>query len=124
MDACDTTAGVSLIKPGDDTPVTAADFAIQGMVSGILRLQSPRDRFMGEEDAGELRANPDLCALATRLCSEFSQGLRDEAVEENLDLPRNLMDEGQRDSGLTGRDGFLADVDRGLEPPRGRCDLR
>lgn len=28
MDACDVTAGVSFIKPGDSTPVTAADFAI------------------------------------------------------------------------------------------------
>ena len=27
MDACDTTAGVSFIKEGDSTPVTAADFA-------------------------------------------------------------------------------------------------
>ena len=96
MDACDTTAGVSIIKPGDDTPVTAADFAIQGMVSGLLRMQFPNDRFMGEEDAAELRADADLCALAQRLCAEHSKGARVAAVEENLDLPRNLMDEGQR----------------------------
>ena len=86
-------AGVSLIKAGDDTPVTAADFAIQGMISGLLRMEFPHDRFMGEEDAAELRAEPSLCALAQRLCSEFSQGARDAAVDDNLDLPRNLMDE-------------------------------
>ena len=40
-----------------------------------------------------MRAEPSLCALAQRLCSDFSQGLRDEAVDDNLDLPRNLMDE-------------------------------
>ena len=131
----------------------------------------------------DLRAEPSLCALAQRLCSDFSQGARDAAVDDNLDLPRNLMDEvsrppallpldcchlnatpqfcsppahqhfeaatvcaqaatlcaqpatlcaqpatlctqGQRESGLNSRDTFLADVDRGLEPPRGegeRC---
>ena len=85
---------MSLIKAGDDTPVTAADFAIQGMISGLLRMSFPNDRFMGEEDAATLRSDPGLCALAQRLCSDFSQGARDEAVEDNLDLPRNLMDEG------------------------------
>ena len=37
MDECDTTAGVSFIKEGDSTPVTAADFAIQGLISAALR---------------------------------------------------------------------------------------
>ena len=44
MDACDTTAGVSFIKEGDSTPVTAADFAIQGLVSQTLRAAFPADR--------------------------------------------------------------------------------
>jgi len=93
MDACDTTAGVSFIKPGDSTPVTAADFAIQGLVSGALRSAFPDDRFMGEEDASDLRADSELCTLALRLCSEFG-GDADEAA-------------------------FLSAVDNGLEPPRG-----
>jgi hypothetical protein len=124
MDSCDTTAGVSFIKPGDDTPVTAADFAIQGMISGLLRDQFPDDRFMGEEDASDLRADPELCSLALRLCSEFSQGARQDQVDDNLDIPRNLMDEGQRDSGLSSREAFLSAVDRGMRPPSGgpeRC---
>ena len=41
----------------------------------------------------DLRAEPSLCALAQQLCSDFSQGARDAAVDDNLDLPRNLMDE-------------------------------
>lgn len=93
MDACDTTAGVSFIKPGDSTPVTAADFAIQGLVSSTLRAQFPNDRFMGEEDAADLRADDALCSLALRLCSEFG-GDKDKAA-------------------------FLSAVDRGLEPNRG-----
>ena len=93
MDACDTTAGVSFIKPGDSTPVTAADFAIQGLVSSTLRKQFPNDRFMGEEDAADLRADGALRSLALRLCSEFG--------------------------GESDEDGFLSAVDRGLEPNRG-----
>jgi len=93
MDACDVTAGVSFIKAGDSTPVTAADFAIQGLVSQALCSAFPNDRFMGEEDASDLRDDADLRALALRLCSSYG-GEDDEAA-------------------------FLESVDRGLEPPRG-----
>jgi len=93
MDACDVTAGVSFIKPGDSTPVTAADFAIQGLVSSALRAQFPNDRFMGEEDAEDLRDDPALRELALRLCSQFGGDADEEA--------------------------FLSAVDRGLEPSRG-----
>ena len=55
-------AGVSLIKAGDDTPVTAADFAIQGMISWLLRMEFPHDRFMGEEDAAA-RPHGQTCPL-------------------------------------------------------------
>ena len=94
MDECDTTAGVSFIKPGDSTPVTAGDFAIQGLVSAMLKEAFPNDRFMGEEDAGDLRADADLCSLALRLSGEFG-GPSDEAA-------------------------FLECVDRGIEPSRGK----
>jgi len=93
MDACDTQTGVSFIKPGDSTPVTAGDFAIQGLVSSALRAQFPDDRFMGEEDAADLRADDDLCALALRLAGDFG--------------------------GDTDKEAFLTAVDNGLEPPRG-----
>ena len=52
------------------------------------RATQPRPRTIQD-----LRAEPSLCALAQRLCSDFSQGARDAAVDDNLDLPRNLMDE-------------------------------
>lgn len=71
MEACDITAGISAIKPGDSTPVTAADYAIQGLVFESLQKQFPADRFMGEEDAADLRADADLCGLALELCSKF-----------------------------------------------------
>ena len=93
MDECDVQQGVSFIKPGDSTPVTAADFAIQGLVSAALKATFPEDRFMGEEDAGDLRADPALCSLALKLCSDMG-GPSDAAA-------------------------FLEAVDRGLEPSRG-----
>jgi len=49
MDTCDVTAGVAIIKAGDSTPVTAGDFAIQGLVAKALKAAFPEDRFMGEE---------------------------------------------------------------------------
>ena len=76
MDACDTEAGVSFIKEGDSTPVTAADFAIQGLVSQKLREAFPDDRFMGEEDASDLREDDALRSLALRLCSSFGGDAR------------------------------------------------
>lgn len=96
MDACDTTAGVSFIKPGDSTPVTAGDFAIQGLVSAALQAKFPEDRFMGEEDAGDLRDDEALRGLALRLCTEFG-GPSDETA-------------------------FIDAVDRGLEPNRGKSE--
>ncbi|CAE7289472.1 unnamed protein product [Symbiodinium microadriaticum] len=93
MEACDITAGISAIKPGDSTPVTAADYAIQGLVFESLQKQFPADRFMGEEDAADLRADADLCGLALELCSKFG------------------------DSSIT-KESFLAAVDVGLVPPR------
>jgi hypothetical protein len=43
----DTQKGISVIKEGDSSPVTAADFAIQGFVSAELKKSFPDDRFMG-----------------------------------------------------------------------------
>lgn len=63
----DATRGLSSLKAGDSTPVTAADFAIQAIISSCLAKWFPEDAFMGEEDAAELRADPELCALTQEL---------------------------------------------------------
>ncbi|CAL1128372.1 unnamed protein product [Cladocopium goreaui] len=94
IEACDVTAGISTIKPGDSTPVTAADFAIQGLVSRALKQRFPADRFMGEEDSKELREDEDLCNLALELCSNFG--------------------------GSISREEFLQCVDAGLEADQGQ----
>lgn len=97
MEGCDVTAGMAgivEIKPGDSTPVTAADYAIQGLVAAALKQQFPADRFMGEEDSKELREKPELCNLALDLCSRFG--------------------------GHVSKEEFLTSVDSGLEPDNGQ----
>mmetsp|Transcript_65874 Transcript_65874/g.189538 ORF Transcript_65874/g.189538 Transcript_65874/m.189538 type:complete len:335 (-) Transcript_65874:460-1464(-) len=89
MAATDISTGMAYIKPGDSTPVTAADFAIQGLISTMLQEQFPNDYFMGEEDAHDLRSNEELCALALALSAKFG--------------------------GPSEREAFLKAVDRGLE---------
>ena len=44
----------------DTSPVTVADFAIQGIVAHRLRNAYPHDLVIGEEDVGLLQADPDL----------------------------------------------------------------
>ena len=94
MSAGEMQKGISLIKAGDSTPVSAADFAIQGLVSEALAQSFPQDRFMGEEDAESLREDGDLRAMAWSLAARFG-------AKSDVDT-------------------FLMNVDRGLEPSRGK----
>lgn len=89
------TAGAAVVK-GDETPVTASDFAIQGFVSAALRRAYPEDRFMGEEDASQLRGESALLCRAHDMAKEM-------ALQHGFELS---MDE------------FLQAVDRGLEDKR------
>jgi 3'(2'), 5'-bisphosphate nucleotidase len=56
----------------DDTPVTAADFAIQGFVAAELSRSFPDVKFMGEEDADALRTDKDLCEAARSMAAKLS----------------------------------------------------
>lgn len=91
LSADQTTAGVSMVKQGDSTPVTAADFAIQALVSSALATWFPNDAFMGEEDASALREDADLCALTQRLC-----GLEETAMLAAIDRGAAEPPAGQR----------------------------
>lgn len=93
MSADDTQAGMSVIKAGDSTPVTAADFAIQAIVAEELKKAFPNDRFMGEEDAQDLREDPALKAMTVSIAQEYSK-----SKEEDI----------------------IPAIDSGVEPPRGK----
>lgn len=64
----ETTLGISTVKGGDSTPVTAADMAIQAFMSDALGKWFPQDAFMGEEDSSELREDAALRAKTRELC--------------------------------------------------------
>jgi len=87
--------GASDVKD-DGTPVTAADFGIQGYVSLKVAELFPDDRFMGEEDATDLRADPALLETARGIAADLA-GDSNLAAEE-----------------------FLNAVDRGVEKDRGK----
>mmetsp|Transcript_33640 Transcript_33640/g.77653 ORF Transcript_33640/g.77653 Transcript_33640/m.77653 type:complete len:332 (+) Transcript_33640:77-1072(+) len=76
-------AGLSSLKAGDGTPVTAADFAIQAIVSNALAKWFPSDAFMGEEDAGDLRTDSALRALTQRL-SGLPEGEMLDAIDRGV----------------------------------------
>ncbi|KAI1316814.1 carbohydrate phosphatase [Xylariaceae sp. FL0255] len=48
------------VSKDDLSPVTVADFAIQALLTATIHRAFPDDKFVGEESAGELRANPAL----------------------------------------------------------------
>lgn len=48
------------VSKDDLSPVTIADFAIQALLTSTLHAAFPTDRFVGEESADALRANPAL----------------------------------------------------------------
>lgn len=48
------------VSKDDLSPVTIADFAIQALLTSTLHAAFPDDRFVGEESAAALRANPAL----------------------------------------------------------------
>lgn len=53
------------LTKGDRSPVTVADFASQALVSKILQEYLPQDSLVGEEDATELRRQPEALAQVT-----------------------------------------------------------
>ncbi|GAB1313695.1 3'(2'),5'-bisphosphate nucleotidase [Madurella fahalii] len=67
-------AGTFDVVKDDLSPVTVADFAIQALLTRSLRDVFPRDGFVGEESADELRQNPKL---SSRVLAILGQGLGD-----------------------------------------------
>lgn len=91
MSADDTQAGMSVIKAGDSTPVTAADFAIQAIIAEELKKAFPNDRFMGEEDASDLREDAALRGMTVSIAQEWSKSSEAEimvAIDSGVEPPR------------------------------------
>ncbi|CAK0827049.1 unnamed protein product [Prorocentrum cordatum] len=88
MDERDVVAGLSCLKPGDSTPVTAADLAVQALAFEAVRAEFPEDALVGEEDSSHLREDPALCELAFGLYAQRGGGLGRDAFLEAVDAGR------------------------------------
>ena len=94
-------AGQTLEK-GDQSPVTIADFASQAIALGLLDVSSSVRKYVGEEDAGELR-------------SQGAAAVRHDVVEQ----VRSAMGGG---GGELGEDDVLDWIDLGAHEPSGPGD--
>jgi len=72
----------------DASPVTVADFAVQALLISAIHSAFPTDSFVGEEDATELRADPDLARQVWDLVS--TTHLSDPECEALLATPRDV----------------------------------
>lgn len=57
------------IEKDDFSPVTVADFAVQGLLAATFKGAFPDDNFVGEEDASHLRASEPLLGRVWELLS-------------------------------------------------------
>ncbi|OTB07262.1 hypothetical protein M426DRAFT_318285 [Hypoxylon sp. CI-4A] len=72
-----------VIEKDDLSPVTVADFAIQALLAASVHHVFPDDKFVGEESAADLRANP---ALLDRVWG-LLQRLKDDEAKSLCKLP-------------------------------------
>ena len=93
----------------DKSPVTIADYGSQAIVNAILRSVFPKDPIVGEEDANELRTNPELREKVWKLVSCTLQETPSEELEQDGGLIKsdeemmNLIDQGGFSGGSLGR---------------------
>ncbi|KAI0115428.1 carbohydrate phosphatase [Daldinia grandis] len=74
-----------VIEKDDLSPVTVADFAIQALLTATIHHAFPEDRFVGEESAADLRANPVLLGQVWRLLRR----LEDDQAKSLCKLPED-----------------------------------
>ncbi|KAI0846029.1 carbohydrate phosphatase [Daldinia vernicosa] len=72
-----------VIEKDDLSPVTVADFAIQALLTATIHHAFPHDKFVGEESAADLRANPVLLDRVWRLLRR----LEDDQAKSLCKLP-------------------------------------
>ncbi|KAK5662372.1 hypothetical protein OQA88_8282 [Cercophora sp. LCS_1] len=63
----------SQITKSDTSPVTVADFAVQALLISAIHAAYPLDAFVGEEDASELRSDPELLRQVWELIQSVSE---------------------------------------------------
>jgi len=93
----------------DKSPVTIADYGSQAIVNAVLRSAFPKDPIVGEEDADELRNNPQLREKVWKLVSSTLQETPAEelanegGVIKSDEEMMNFIDKGDSHGGSVGR---------------------
>lgn len=118
----------------DKSPVTIADYGSQAIVNAVLCSVFPKDPIVGEEDAGELRSNPELREKVWKLVSSTLKELPVEELENeggsitSDEEMMNFIDKGGSHGGSVGRNKALllssSHLHRFLDSRSHRRDLR
>ena len=93
----------------DKSPVTIADYGSQAIVNAILCSVFPKDPIVGEEDADDLRNNPELREKVWKLVSSALQETSSKELREHGGLittdeeMMNVIDKGGFSGGSVGR---------------------
>ncbi|KAG8162280.1 hypothetical protein KVR01_008045 [Diaporthe batatas] len=69
---------LGVVSKDDLSPVTIADFAIQALLTSTLHAHFPGDKFVGEESAAQLRANPALLDRVQAALQHIQSQVQDE----------------------------------------------
>ncbi len=72
--------GVDLLKKGDRSPVTIADFGAQALVCRLLTESFPTDAIVAEEDSSDLQQRPEMLAQVTQYVQRFQPQATAETV--------------------------------------------
>jgi 3'(2'), 5'-bisphosphate nucleotidase len=103
------TNSAATVTKVDKSPVTIADYGSQAIVNAVLLSVFPKDPVVGEEDADELRTNPELRAKVWNLVSSTLQEISSRELETNGGSISNdvemmsLIDKGNSNGGSVGR---------------------
>lgn len=104
------------LTKSDASPVTIGDFGAQALIIASIKHAFPEDEVVGEEDAGDLRANDSLRDLVWDLVQ--ASKLEDSAAEDTIggpikskDAMLDALDQGNSAGGRKGRIWALDPID-------------
>lgn len=102
-----TNSAGTITKP-DKSPVTVADYGSQAIVNALLKSTFPKDPIVGEEDADELRKNPELRKKVWNLVYSTLQEMTSEEKDKGgaIDTDDEMLsciDRGKSSGGPVGR---------------------
>ncbi|KAK1776229.1 carbohydrate phosphatase [Copromyces sp. CBS 386.78] len=90
--SADRRVSVASISKPDFSPVTAADFAVQALLTAAIRSHFPHDGFIGEEDADALREDPVLARQVFDLVQSCASSQAEGDGEALLALPKTVSE--------------------------------